>query len=208
VNVLQDGRWSGEPGEPVIDGAGVSFATRPGTDLWQRTYYGFRVADAPARLVHVDRNVTLTVRAAFDYRARYDQAGVLVLVDDDCWAKASIEFEEGGLSRLGTVVTNHGYSDWATRDVPTPSRFWYRASLRGPDLLFEACADGQHWEQLRVAHLHALGATTEAMAASPADRLPAPEVRLGVYACSPQDSSFRARFDRITVTPSRWEPHA
>jgi regulation of enolase protein 1 (concanavalin A-like superfamily) len=208
VNPLRAGAWLGDPVEPAVDGEGVALTTRPGTDLWQRTFYGFRASNAPALVVPVTHSCSLTVRVAFDYRRRYDQAGLLVLLDEDCWAKASIEYEDPEVSRLGSVVTNGGYSDWATRDIPTPRRFWYRLSLRGPDLRFEACADGVHWEQVRVAHLHGLGATTPASAAAPAQGLEVPGVRVGVYACSPEDSSFRARFDRIVLEPSVWEPHA
>lgn len=152
-------------------------------------------------------SITLTVRASFSYRRPYDQAGVLVHLDADTWAKASIEHEDDRLSRLGSVVTNGGHSDWATRDIPSTQLMWYRVSQRGPDSRFEAGPDGVHWEQLRILHLHLLGETTGEMGA--ADVLPdGPSVGIGVYACSPEDSSFEARFDQIRVEPSIWQPHA
>lgn len=189
ANPLRDGRWLREPAGAVVDHEGVRFTTSPGTDLWQRTYYGFRNDNAPALLLPMaDR--TFTVRVGFDYRRRYDQAGVLVHIDSDHWAKASIEFEDADVSRLGSVVTTGGWSDWATRDIPSTRRMWYRVSQRGPDVLFESCADGVHWEQLRIFHL------------------PSAQVLVGVYACSPEESSFEARFDRMRVEPSVWQAHA
>jgi hypothetical protein len=206
-NPLRTATWLREPAGAVVDLEGVRFTTGPGTDLWQRTYYGFRNDNAPGLLLPVAGNVTLTVRASFDYRRRFDQAGVLVHRDSDCWAKASIEHEDDQLSRLGSVVTNGGYSDWATRDIPSRQQMWYRVSRRGPDLRFEASPDGLRWEQLRIFHLHQLGETTAAMGAAAV--LPdGPEVGIGVYACSPEDSSFEARFDQIRMEPCVWEPHA
>ena len=205
-NGLASAEWLRQPAGAVVDAEGVRFTTAPGTDLWQRTYYGFRNDNAPGLLLPVTGNVTLTVRVQFDYRRRYDQAGVLVHLDSDSWAKASIEHEDDELSRLGSVVTNAGYSDWATRDISSTHEMWYRVSRRGPDFRFEAAADGTRWEQLRIFHLHRLGETTAEMGA--ARGLPdGPVVGIGVYACSPEDSSFEARFDRISVGPCVWEPH-
>ncbi len=207
-NALQSGAWLRRPPTARVDGASVAFTTTPNTDFWQRTYYGFRNDNAPALLLEITSNVALTVRAAFDYQRRFDQAGLLVYLDSENWAKAAIEFEDEEVSRLGSVVTNGGYSDWATRDIPTPRRMWYRLSRRGPDFLLEAGTDGAHWEQLRIFHLHVLGETSAAMGAAAARELTAAPVRMGVYACSPEDSSFDARFDRISIEPSDWPPHA
>jgi regulation of enolase protein 1 (concanavalin A-like superfamily) len=208
TNPLRAGHWLREPRSLRVDDASVAFTTSPRTDLWQRTYYGFRTDNAPALLFTATENITFTVRVSFDYRHRYDQAGVLVRSDSDHWGKASVEYEDRDLSRLGSVVTNRGYSDWATRDIPTPHRMWYQVSRRGPDFLVQACADGVHWEQLRIFHLHDLGETTEAMGAAQASDLTGAPVSLGIYACSPEDSSFEARFDRISVEPSTWAPHS
>ncbi|WP_397312917.1 DUF1349 domain-containing protein, partial [Paenibacillus elgii] len=38
--------------------------------------------------------------------------------------KASIEYENEEYQRLGSVVTNHGFSDWATTDIGPLSIDW------------------------------------------------------------------------------------
>jgi regulation of enolase protein 1 (concanavalin A-like superfamily) len=206
TNPLSTGEWLREPAHAMVDNERVRFTTSPGTDLWQRTYYGFRNDNAPALLLPASSNMTLTVRVSFQYRRRYDQAGVLVHLNADTWAKASVEHENDVLSRLGSVVTNSGYSDWATRDIPSTRQMWYRVSRRGPDFRFEAGPDGIHWEQLRIFHLHRLGETTEEMGSAAV--LPdGSTVGIGVYACSPEDSSFEAQFDQIRLQPSVWQPH-
>ena len=103
-------------------------------------------------------------------------------------------------------MTNDGYSDWATRDIPSTGQMWYRVSRRGPQLRFEAGPDGLHWEPLRIFHLHRLGPTTPEMGAAK-ELADGPTVGIGVYACSPEQSSFTARFDHLSIAPSVWEPH-
>lgn len=186
---------------------GVRITTSPHTDLWQRTFYGFRVSNAPAALIEVTQNVTLSVRVRFRYRRRYDQAGILIWVDELNWFKAAIEHEDDGHGRLGSVVTSGGYSDWATRDVGGVDEVWLRVSRRGPDFLVEARLDAD-WEQLRVFHLAALGHTEPEWASLDAAEIPAAPVQLGVYACSPEDSSFTAEFDSISLGPSMWGVHS
>ena len=136
------GQWINPPKEHLISADVVEIVTEPGTDLWQRSYYGFRNDNAPALLLQSDRNFTFTAQASFAYRQRFDQCGLIIYVNSENWFKASIEYENEAFSRLGSVVTNGGYSDWATTNIPTTTSMWYRLSRRDPDFLIESCADG------------------------------------------------------------------
>lgn len=185
----------------------VRLTTEPDTDLWQRSYYGFRHDNAPALLLDSDRNFSFTLRASAEYRARFDQCGVIVYIDGDNWFKASLEFEDETFSRLGSVVTNHGYSDWATTDQPTTPSVWYRLHRRGPDFLIESSPDGTTFNQMRIFHLHRLGETSVAMGKLDPPAPPELPVRFGVYACSPLDSSFQATFENLSLEDCRWMAH-
>lgn len=198
--------WFHEPARHTVAADSVRIVTDAHTDLWQRTYYGFRNDNASALLLDSDRDFTFTTRVRFDYRHRFDQCGLLVYESADSWAKASIEHDE--VSRLGSVVTNAGYSDWATTDIDPRSSIWYRLSRRGPDFLFEYALDGDDFHQLRIFHLHSLGETTQEMGRSAPSEAPGRAVRFGIYACSPEASSFEAVFDRFSLEPSRWTAHA
>jgi regulation of enolase protein 1 (concanavalin A-like superfamily) len=183
-------KWLNQPKIFDVNENCVQITTEPNTDLWQRTYYGFRNDNAPALLLKSDENFTLMVKASFSYRTRFDQCGLLIYLDSENWFKASVEYEDVDYSRLGSVVTNYGYSDWATTDIPTPAMVWYRLSRRGPDFLVESSEDGTTFQQMRIFHLHSLGETTVEMGQLDP---PAPAkipIRFGVYACSPLDSTF------------------
>jgi regulation of enolase protein 1 (concanavalin A-like superfamily) len=203
---LATASWLNPPAEHHITGDAITIVTQPRTDFWQGTFYGFRTANAPAALIEVRDNVTFSVRVRADYRRRYDQAGIIVWLDEDDWFKASVEHEDSAGGRLGSVVTTAGHSDWATRDVPSLPHVWFRLSRRGPDFLLEA-RTGHSWEQLRIFHVAALGSTDPAWGSLAPAEVPASQIRLGVYACSPEESSFTAVFDEIALVPSVWDAH-
>ncbi len=200
--------WINPPQKFEITPDSVRITTDPHTDFWQRSFYGFRNDNAPALLLESIQNFTFTVRANFQYRGLFDQCGVIIYLDSENWFKASIEYENERFARLGSVVTNHGYSDWATTDITPPSSMWYRLSRRGPDFLVESSPTGSNFAQMRVFHLHALGETTPEMGKlnppAPAEK----PVRFGLYACSPIDSSFEVLFDHLKLEDCLWKAHA
>ena len=172
----------------------VTITTEPGTDLWQRTYYGFRNDNAPvAQLSTREEFFSFTVKTEFSSAShRFDQCGVALYLDSENWLKGSIEYENSDFQRLGSVVTNHGYSDWATTDIPASVKsMYYRLSRRKSDFCIECSDDGLHFRQLRICHLWE----------------GAGEIRFGIYACSPENSSFTAVFSEMAVTECKWLPH-
>ena len=139
-----------------------------------------------------ERYFSFTVRTRFESKRRFDQCGVALYLDSENWLKASIEYENGDYQRLGSVVTNHGYSDWATTDIPASVReMWYRLSRRESDYCIECSEDGVRFRQMRICHLWE----------------GAGEITFGIYACSPEQSSFRAVFSDLEIGPCRWEAH-
>ena len=93
---------------------------------------------------------------------------------------------------LGSVVTNNGYSDWATQDISASIKeMYYRLSRRESDFLIEYSEDGINFKQMRIFHLFK------------ADD----EIPFGIYACSPENSSFKAVFSNMEITECKWLEH-
>ena len=185
--------WIHEPKEYSIQDEKIEIVTEPHTDYWQRTYYLFQNDNAPTLLFKTKEEFfSFSVKTEFNSKRRFDQCGVAIYQDSDNWCKASIEYENEEFQRLGSVVTNNGYSDWATVDIPAMQKYmYYRLSRRRDDFCFESSLDGVHYKQMRIFHLFK----------------GAGEIQVGLYACSPEDSSFTATFSEIKLTECMWKEH-
>ena len=186
-------KWTRQPKACTISEGRIEIITSPHTDLWQRTYYHFRNDNAPVlQMSTAEKYFSFVVKTEFESKHRFDQCGVVMYLDSDNWLKASVEYENEKFQHLVSVVTNHGFSDWATTAIDADVKsMWYRLSRREDDFCIECSTDGEHFSQMRVCHMW------EA----------ADEVRFGIYACSPEDSSFKASFTEMDITECKWLAH-
>lgn len=185
--------WTREPEHCTITEDKIEIITKPYTDLWQRTYYHFRNDNAPVLQMETEEKYfSFTVKTSFESKHRFDQCGVVMYLDSENWLKGSIEYENERFQHLGSVVTNLGYSDWATTEIDASVKsMWYRLSRREDDYCIECSFDGETFRQMRVCHLWK------------GDQ----KIRFGIYACSPEDSSFKATFTDLEITECKWPAH-
>ena len=109
--------WHCPPERWHLGPDGLAVEAAAGTDFWQGTHYGFRVDNGHALLAEVSGDFVLETRVQVRPIHQYDQAGLMVRLTPGAWLKTSVEFEPGEPSRLGAVITNHGWSDWSTQDL-------------------------------------------------------------------------------------------
>lgn len=185
--------WIREADRSDVTDDRITICTQPKTDLWQRTYYGFQNDNAPVlQMKTSEKYFSFIVKTEFDSKARFDQCGIVVYLDSENWIKASIEYENEQYQKLGSVVTNHGYSDWATTDIDASVKsMWYRLSRRESDYCIECSTDGITFPQMRICHLWKGDG----------------EISFGIYACSPVEGSFQAEFTNMQITECMWEAH-
>lgn len=146
------------------------------TDFWQRTHYGFTADNGHFLFNRLagDFVVSATVRSR--PRHQYDQAGLMIRQDAECWIKTSAEYEPNAADRLGVVVTHHGFSDWSTQDLPAEmGELSFRVARTGSEFIISARLTGADWTQLRMVRLNC--------------DLDAP-LAVGPYACSPKGAGF------------------
>ena len=187
-------QWTREPKAFEVKGDTIAITTAPHTDLWQRTYYHFQNDNAPVlQMKTKEKFFSFVVKTDFTQsHQRFDQCGIVMYLDSENWLKGSVEYENDEFQHLGSVATNKGYSDWATTailaDVKT---MWYRFSRREDDYCVECSTDGKNFSQMRICHMYAA----------------ADEIQFGIYACSPEESSFTALFSDMKVTECAWKAH-
>ncbi len=185
--------WHGEPARWSIVDERLRIEPDARTDFWQRTHYGFQADNGHYLCCDVEGDAVIATHVRFHAKNQYDQAGLMVRHSASCWLKTSVEHEPGAKSRLGAVVTNHGYSDWSTQPFEG-DEVWLRIRREGADFIVEASENGSVWEQIRMAHLD-LG-----------DDTPGNGQRAltgGVYACSPKASGFVAEFSQLDISAGR-----
>ncbi len=186
-------KWTRSPKEYEISDKKIEIVTLPHTDLWQETYYHFKNDNAPVlQLTTDERYFSFVVKTQFDSKHRFDQCGIVMYLDSQNWLKASIEYENERFQHLGSVVTNNGYSDWATTEIDANIKsMWYRFSRREDDYCIECSSDGIIFKQMRICHMHKGNGT----------------ISFGIYACSPEDSSFKAIFTDMEISECKWKAH-
>ena len=180
------GRWSTPPvrAEGADDGD-LLVVPAGGSDAWRLTAYGFVHDDAPALLAPLASPGAVEVTFTAAFGEQFDQAGVMLRVDEATWVKAGVELADG-VPQLGAVVTL-GRSDWSVRPVPTWAgrRVTVRASRAGDAVTIRARVDDEPYELVRVAPL-------------PADA----GVAAGPYCCAPTREGLEVRFHAWRIGPA------
>ena len=187
-------KWTREPLDYKIENGRVEIITKQYTDLWQRTYYHFQNDNAPVfQMETEEKYFSFVVKTEFTESChRFDQCGIVMYLDSENWLKASVEYENEAYQHLGSVVTNGGYSDWATTVIDASVKsMWYRFSRRENDYCVECSADGMHFNQMRICHMQKGNG----------------KIQFGIYACSPEESSFKAVFTDMQMMECQWNAH-
>lgn len=186
-----EGAWLNPPLSAEQDGDALVVTTRPNSDFWRTTSYGFVHDDGHALLTAFPSGAAVEVEFVARFDELYDQAGLMIRVDAQTWIKAGIELSDG-LPQLGAVVT-HGRSDWSVAPVPAWSghRVTVRASRAGDAVTIRARREDEPWRMVRLAPL-----APDATAAA------------GPFCCSPQRAGLTVRFTGFTTGPADPALHA
>ncbi len=179
----RDGRWLNEPKSWSIDPAGdLALVTDKGTDFWRETHYGFTRDSGHFIGFQTGDAFTAQLRIRGQYEKLYDQAGIMVRVDERRWVKAGIELSDGR-AMLSSVLTD-GKSDWATGPYEAdPRDFWMRATVAKGVLRLQVSADGKVWPLVRLAPFPVAAA-----------------YQVGPMACTPERSGLAIRFSDLRIT--------
>jgi regulation of enolase protein 1 (concanavalin A-like superfamily) len=174
-------KWLNEPASWQRAGDVLSVSVDPGTDFWRETGYGYfhDSGHVYGEELEGDVDVSVCVRGAFG--SQYDQAGIMLRVDERVWLKSGVEFFEGR-PRLSTVLTL-GRSSWMVTDLPEwMEEISLRASRRG--------------DAVEVRYLVGDGpAELAALVYLPPGR----DVLAGVMCAAPEGPGFRVSFRDLRV---------
>lgn len=181
---LNDGVWLNRPGSWHTDQNGLTMTTDAKTDFWRETFYGFTRDSGHFLGFASNGGFTASLRIRGEFRELYDQAGLMVRIDETRWIKTGVEFTDGELF-LSTVVTD-GRSDWS---VSQPFRelndFLIRVTIDKGAARIQASRDGSFWPLLRLAPFPV-----------------APSYQVGPMACTPERAGLTVHFSEFSIGPA------
>ncbi|EGK02654.1 DUF1349 domain-containing protein [Dysgonomonas gadei] len=179
---LEKMQWFNEPEKWEIKNNTLSMFVTPQSDYWRISHYGFTVDDAPFYYATYGGEFEVKVKITGDYKARFDQMGLMLRIDHENYIKAGVEFVDGKFN-LSTVVT-HKTSDWSVIALDnTPSFVWIKAVRRLDAVEVFYSFDDKTYTMMRNAHLQ--------------DNIP---VMVGLMAACPDGKGFDAKFENFKVT--------
>jgi uncharacterized protein len=176
-------QWLNEPVRWDLGPDGLAVVTDQATDFWRRTHYGFTRHSGHVFGQEAIGAFTATLRIRARYESLYDQAGLMVLVDEENWVKAGIEWSDGE-ALLGSVLTL-GCSDWAVGTFQgDPSDFWIKVTVDEGVLRIQASVDGRRWPMVRLCPFPLV-----------------PRYVVGPMCCTPERAGLEVLFSEFAVTP-------
>ncbi|MFV0419734.1 MAG: DUF1349 domain-containing protein [Dysgonomonas sp.] len=179
---LEKMQWFNEPEKWEVKNNTLSMFVTPQSDYWRISHYGFTVDDAPFYYTTYGGEFEVKVKITGDYKARFDQMGLMLRVDHENYIKAGVEFVDGKFN-LSTVVT-HKTSDWSVITLDnTPPFVWIKAVRRLDAIEVFYSFDDKTYTMMRNAYMQ--------------DNTP---IMVGLMAACPDGKGFDAKFENFKVT--------
>lgn len=174
--------WLNEPPAWSDRDSVITIQSAHGSDFWRVTHYGFTHDNGHFYYQIREGDFQAEVKFSGDYNSLYDQAGLMLRLDEKNWMKCGIEFIEG-VRHLSAVVTRE-FSDWALGiPLPTsPRSLWLRLKRTGDAVEVLYALDGTNYQLLRIAYLP-----------------PSTSSQIGVMCASPEGTGFTATFENFTL---------
>jgi regulation of enolase protein 1 (concanavalin A-like superfamily) len=173
--------WLNEPANVSYPEGGVMARSKPKTDFWRKTYYGYVTDNGHFFHLPVTGEFTFEARVIGRYASLYDQAGLMVRLDEKRWMKCGSEFVDN--RRWASVVFTHDFSDWSTLDdLSQTGPVWWRVARKKDSIEAQCSTDGKTYLTVRQGYFPA-----------------AVEVQVGVMCAAPEGTGFDAVFDNLRL---------
>jgi len=174
-------QWFNQPEKWSLENNRLLMFVTPKTDFWRITHYGFTVDDGPFLYETVGGEFEVKVKITGAYKARFDQMGLMLRINERIWIKAGVEFV-GNKINISTVVTNER-SDWSVIETQhNPGSLWIRAFRKFDAVELFYSFDDIQYTMMRLAYFP--------------DNVP---VMVGMTAASPDGEGFDALFEDFEI---------
>ena len=178
-------RWQNAPKQSTITASSVRVQVEGGTDFWRVTHYGFIRDNGHFFYQEQEGDFLVKVKVVGQYKELYDQAGLMIRLDEKNWIKTGIEYVKG-VQNVSAVVTRE-VSDWSV--VPrqdSPVAVWLTLLRKGDYVEIQYSFDNKNFNMLRLAYF---------------PPTPGKKVQIGLMCAAPDGKGFPVEFEEFSVVP-------
>ena len=173
--------WLNPPPDWTVDGPTITATAGARTDFWRKTHDGGIRDTGHFYYQWVNGDFTTQVKVSGQYADLYDQAGLMLRLNETHWMKCGIEYLDG--VQQASVVVTRDWSDWSVLPLPNPPAIWLRVDRQGATIEVRFSLDGSQYTLIRQAYLSE-----------------APALQVGVMLCAPTGPGFPVIFDDLNTT--------
>jgi len=159
---------------------GLSARAEAQTDFWRKTHDSGIRHGGHYYFNTVTGDFTARVKLSGDYNSQFDQAGLMVRIDERTWLKCGIEFLDG--KQYASAVVTRDYSDWSVAPVSSPPFIWIQCERQGGTFTVCYSLDGKEYVMIRQSYL-----TDEAVQ------------QLGMMLAAPKGDGFSVLFEDFRI---------
>lgn len=175
--------WLNEPKKWSVENETLTVHTDANTDFWRETHYGFVRDSGHFFGVESGGDFTAQVHIEGRFEELYDQAGMMVRIDEKNWLKASVEINDEEL--VVSSVLTVGVSDWSVSELRSQGLgFWLRVTVADGVLRLQVSMDGKLWPLVRLAPFPA-----------------ASSYKVGPMCCTPERAGLEVKFSDFRIGP-------
>jgi regulation of enolase protein 1 (concanavalin A-like superfamily) len=181
--------WLNEPKKWSDNSSGITVHTDGKTDFWRKTRNGAERDNGHFyyQILSGDKSFTAIVNVRGEYNARYDQAGLMLRIDENNWIKCGVEYVDGN-QFASVVVTVNGWSDWSIVSINSPDVLRLRVK-REKEAVHIEYAEGENGEykMMRLAYFPVIDKSQSLM--------------VGIMCASPNKDTqgFDVKFENLNI---------
>ena len=143
-------RWLNEPSEWNC-GDSLSARAEATTDFWRKTHDSGIRHTGHFYFDSVSGDFKATAKVAGRYNSQYDQAGIMVRIDEQTWLKCGVELLDG--RQFASAVVTRDYSDWSIAPLENPAAIWIQCERHDTTFTVRYSLDGAKYELIRQSFL-------------------------------------------------------
>lgn len=164
-----------------MDGEKIAMRVAPKTDFWRVTRHNYTVDNGHFYYQPAKANFIAESSFSANYKTKYDQAGLMLRIDEKRWMKCGVEFVDG--TYFASTVITREFSDWSVVELPPAlENIWFKVERIGSAIEIYFSLDGSVYSMMRQGYLD--------------DTY---EVQVGIMAASPLGEGFDVYFDHFKL---------